>query len=49
MSWALETGILTGTDVSTISPEATATRAQTAVLLERYLSQVSQGNTDASE
>lgn len=49
VSWALETGILTGTDVSTISPEATATRAQTAVLLERYLSQVSQGNTDASE
>ena len=46
--WALETGILTGTDASTISPEDTATRAQTAVILGRYLSQVSQENTDAS-
>ena len=49
VSWALETGILTGTDTATISPEGTATRAQTAVILGRYLSQLNQGNTDASE
>ena len=48
MNWALETGILTGTDASTISPEATATRAQTAVILGRCLSQMSQGSTDAA-
>lgn len=48
VSWALETGILTGTDTATISPEGTATRAQTAVILGRYLSQLNQENTDAS-
>ncbi len=48
VSWALETGILTGTDTATISPEDTATRAQTAVILGRYLSQLNQENTDAS-
>ncbi len=48
VSWALETGILTRTDTATISPEGTATRAQTAVILGRYLSQLNQENADAS-
>ena len=48
VSWALETGIHTGTDTATISPEGTATRAQTAVILGRYLSQLNQENADAS-
>ena len=48
VSWALETGILTGTDTATISPEGTATRVQTAVILGRYLSQLNQENADAS-
>lgn len=35
MSWAVATGILTGTSAGTLSPDAPATRAQTAAVLMR--------------
>lgn len=36
MSWALETGLLRG-DGSTLDPQGVATRAQVAVILQRYV------------
>ena len=37
MRWAVETGIVSGTSTTTLSPQNTATRAQIAVILTRYL------------
>lgn len=36
MSWAVEMGLLTGRTQTTLAPGGTATRAETAVLLERF-------------
>lgn len=37
VSWALQTGLLTGVSKTKLSPKGLATRAQIAVLLERFL------------
>ena len=37
MRWAVHEGLLTGTSNTVLSPEGTATRAQTAVIFGRYL------------
>ena len=37
LCWCTMNGILTGTTETTLSPGGTATRAQTAVILQRYL------------
>lgn len=37
MSWAVKTGLISGTSASSLSPKATATRSQVAVILMRYL------------
>ena len=37
MAWAVEQGRILGTDDSTLSPRSIATRAQTAVILSRWL------------
>lgn len=37
MRWAVHEGLLTGTSGTVLSPEGTATRAQTAVIFGRYL------------
>ena len=39
-AWALPNEIISGTDADTLSPRSTATRAQTAVILVRYLERV---------
>lgn len=39
MTWAVNRGILSGTTQGTLNPQGTATRAQVAVMLTRYLSQ----------
>ena len=36
MAWAVEMGLLTGRTQTTLAPGGTATRAETAVLLERF-------------
>ena len=40
VTWAVNAGILTGTDAGTLNPQGTATRAQLASLLVRFLSAV---------
>ena len=37
VAWAVENGILTGTTATTLAPKGTATRAQIAAILARYL------------
>ena len=37
MAWAVENGIITGTTTTTLAPKDTATRAQVATILARYL------------
>ena len=37
MNWAVDCGIMNGTSDTTLSPQASATRVQTAALLSRYL------------
>ena len=37
VNWALQTGLLTGVSKTKLSPKGLATRAQIAVLLERFL------------
>ena len=39
MVWAVENGLISGTSKTTLSPKGTATRAQVAVILMRYLEQ----------
>jgi len=39
MSWAVDRGLITGMSDSTLAPRGTATRAQTAAILMRYLQQ----------
>lgn len=41
LNWAVSCGILNGTSDSTLSPQASATRVQTAALLSRYLKEAS--------
>jgi hypothetical protein len=36
VQWAVETGLITGTTDTTLSPKGTATRAQVATILMRY-------------
>lgn len=36
MSWAVEAGIISGTSSNTLSPDGSVTRAQAAVILERF-------------
>lgn len=36
MAWAVEQGLMNGTSAQTLSPGSVVTRAQTAVILERY-------------
>ncbi len=36
LDWAVSAGILSGTGATTLSPQSTATRAQAAVMLERF-------------
>lgn len=36
IAWAVETGIISGTSATTLSPQGTATRAQAAVILMRF-------------
>ncbi|WP_294701788.1 S-layer homology domain-containing protein [uncultured Flavonifractor sp.] len=40
MVWAVENGLISGTSATTLSPKGTATRAQVAVILMRYLEQL---------
>ena len=40
MAWAIENGIVSGVDASTISPQGTATRAQVAAVLARYVQNI---------
>lgn len=40
MAWAVENGLINGTSKTTLSPKGTATRAQVAVILMRYLEQL---------
>ncbi|MDR1247471.1 MAG: S-layer homology domain-containing protein [Clostridiales Family XIII bacterium] len=40
MAWAVESGIITGRTETTLAPEGTATRAEAATLLQRYLENV---------
>lgn len=37
MSWANATGLITGTTTTTLDPQSTATRAQVAAMLERFV------------
>ena len=37
MEWAVGAGIITGTTAWTLDPQGTATRAQLAVMLQRFL------------
>jgi uncharacterized repeat protein (TIGR02543 family) len=37
MNWAVHAGIIGGTDAGTLSPRATATRAQVATMLQRFM------------
>lgn len=37
MSWANATGLITGTTTTTLDPQGTATRAQVAAMLERFV------------
>ena len=39
-SWAVEHGIVTGTDAGTLDPKGTATRAQTAVMLKCFMESI---------
>ncbi len=36
MAWAVEAGLIQGTDVNTLEPEGNATRAEAAAILQRY-------------
>lgn len=40
MNWAVFSGLITGTDKNSLSPDGFATRAQAAVVLQRYISGV---------
>ena len=40
MQLACGTGILNGTDISTLEPNGTATRAQAAAMIQRFCNQV---------
>ena len=40
MKWAVSQGLITGTSDTTLSPTATATRAQVAAILQRYIENV---------
>jgi hypothetical protein len=37
MNWAVEVGIITGTDNNELNPTGTAARAQVATMLQRYV------------
>ena len=39
LAWAKEAGLLTGTTATTLSPKQTATRAQMATILARYIAE----------
>ena len=39
MSWAVAEGLLTGVTADTLQPQGTATRAQVAAILQRFLSE----------
>lgn len=38
--WAVENGIITGTNTATLNPKGTATRAQTAVMIMRFMNTI---------
>ena len=40
-AWAVENGLIAGTDVDTLSPQGTATRAQVAAILTRFCTNIS--------
>lgn len=42
MQWAVGTGLITGTDNTSISPAGNATRAQVATVLQRYIEQIAE-------
>ncbi|MDR1246279.1 MAG: S-layer homology domain-containing protein, partial [Clostridiales Family XIII bacterium] len=37
MAWAVESGLITGRTETTLAPSGTATRAEAAAMLQRYL------------
>ena len=37
MSWAVDAGLISGTDSSTLAPQGKATRAQVAMMLMRFV------------
>ena len=37
MAWAVETGLITGTDTSALNPQGQATRAEVATILMRFI------------
>ena len=39
MEWAVSAGLVSGTDQNTLSPQLTITRAQFAVILQRFFQQ----------
>ena len=40
MAWAVENGIVTGVTATTLDPQGTATRAQCAAILMRYIGNI---------
>jgi hypothetical protein len=40
MAWAVETGLLTGRTKTTLAPKGTATRAEAATILQRYIENI---------
>ena len=49
VAWAIENGITTGTTTSTLSPDATCTRAQAVTFLARALSAKASGKAEFSD
>ena len=40
MTWAVENGLITGTGAGTLNPQGTATRAEVAAILARFVENV---------
>ena len=43
LAWAVDAGLIQGTSPVTLNPRGNATRAQTAVIITRYLSNAKEG------